>query len=683
MKSQFDKLFDPKTVAVIGASPLKDKVGYSLFWHVSRDKKRKIYPVSPTFKKVLGKKCFKSVLDIPEKIDLAVIAIRAAAVPQALEDCGKKQIPFAVIISAGFKETGAEGKALEDQITSVAKQYGIAVVGPNCLGIINANAGFNASFTVEEPLAGGISFVSQSGAIGTAMLDWARKEGIGFSKFISIGNKAVLNENDFLEYLAGDPKTKAVLLYLEGVSDGKKFMSLAAGVARNKPLIVLKAGRSARGQAAVASHTGSLAPQDKIFDAACRQAGAVTVNSLRGLFGIAKLLQIGISRSPQKLAVLTNGGGPSIVLADMIDLSPSLELATLPEKTKKLLRAALPPMAAVGNPVDIIGDALADRFEAALKILSAENGIDGIIAIVTPQQMTEMEKTAGLFCKYGKIKPLISMFIGGDAVANGVEVLKKKGLCNFTFPADAVEALEALGPKKVTRKKMDVLPAPIADANSQSGRVMDFAESAAFLKQYGIEVPGRVVRSKDELAPAFASLGGAKAAMKIISPDAIHKTDMGGVKTNIASLEEAEAAWDKMSASIKARIPSARIDGFAVQPMVKGCEVIIGMKRDPYFGAVIVFGIGGILVEVLKDVSMRISPLTDADAEEMLYEIKGVAILEGARGARPVDFGALKKLLLDVSHIAEAHSEVREIDLNPVMASDVGAIAVDARIVTD
>src|ERR1035437_4273541 len=436
--------FNPKSIAIIGASSDKNKVGYALVTNLLNGAKRDIYPISISEKEILGLKTYSSIKDIGENIDLALIAVRADIVPAIMEECAVKKIKNVIIIAAGFKEEGLAGAELEKKVADIAKKNGIALLGPNCLGIIDAQSDLNASFSASKPDKGHIAFLSQSGALGTAILDKALSEGVGFSKFISLGNEVALSEIEFLEYLKDDKDTKAILMYMEQLSNGKKFMELATEITKHKPIVLIKAGQSARGQQAVMSHTGSLAPEDAVFTAACKQVGIIVVESIREFFNTAKLFELGIMEPLQKLIILTNAGGPAVVTTDLIDLSRSLSLVELGDETKERLKKVLPPMAAVNNPVDIIGDALSDRYDSALKILVEEKTADAIIVLLTPQMMTQAEATANLLAEYRKKKPIIPVFLGGPNIEAGLVELKKNSLVNFAFPKDAVAALDNL-----------------------------------------------------------------------------------------------------------------------------------------------------------------------------------------------------------------------------------------------
>jgi acetyltransferase len=688
----FDNLFNPRSVAVIGASADKTKVGYALLANLYqqgatyKNQNRKIFPVNLTEKQILGLPTYASVKDILESVDLAVIAVRADVVPQVLIDCGAKKIPAVIVISAGFREVGEEGKKREEELAQIARENNITLLGPNCLGVINAPVNFNASFAVGMPPAGEIAILSQSGALGTALIDLAIGQGIGFSKFISLGNEAALSEIEFLEYLAKDSDTKAIMVYLEKLSDGPKFMELAARITKTKPLVVLRAGRSQRGQVAAMSHTGSLAPADAVFTAACRQTGVITVDSIREFFNLAKLFQLGIRAPLQKLVVLTNGGGPSVVTTDLIDFSRSLTLVELASETQNALRAVLPPMAAFGNPVDIIGDALATRYEAALKIVTEVPEAEAIILMVTPQMMTEIEATAKLVTQYCHTKPIIPVFLGGPITAPALNYFKQNKLANFNFPKDAIEALDALArgvAKSVSNPGGEALES-LKTPPLEPTRMMNFFEMNPLLVRYGIKLSGVFVSDKSHLslvvngllAPRSLGEVGGGLAIKAFSPDIVHKTDSAAVKLNLTAVAEVEAAWEEM----KTKNPLANIEGILVQPMVKGKELIIGMKRDPIFGATILFGLGGIFTEALKDTALRIAPLAKEDALQMIGELKAKNILLGRRGEPPVNLEALADLLVKISTLAIEHPEIKEIDFNPVMATPEEAIVIDARL---
>ncbi|MBP9760042.1 MAG: acetate--CoA ligase family protein [Candidatus Pacebacteria bacterium] len=679
---QLDTLFNPRSVAIIGADDRPASVGYALMKNILTGGEREVYPVTLDKTEILGKPVVASVKDIPGSIDLAIIATPSTIIPALLRECVEKGIKHVVVISAGFKEAGTEGVAREAELTAIAKEHGIALLGPNCLGIMNAHADWNASFAVEKPKVGGIAFISQSGALGTAMLDWANREGVGFSKFVSLGNEASLTELDFMEYMADDPDTSAVLLYVEKVTDGARFLELAKRITAHKPLVVLRAGRSARGSAAVASHTGSLAPSDKIFESAIKQAGGVPVDSVRTLFSLAKLFTLGITSPLRDLVILTNGGGPSVNTADLIDFSRSLSLVTFDDKMKTALRAVLPTMAAVGNPIDTIGDAGPSRYDGCLKMLVKQKDVDAIIAIVTPQMMTDPKGIAKVLIKYHKKKPIIPLIMGGAAVAKGVMWLQKHHMVRFDTPSDVVEALDALCVGEAGSRKQEAGSTENKNASSSSTTLtmMPMHEMQQILADYDLPLAGVFVKNKDDMASAVRKLGDGPYAMKAISPQLIHKSDLKAVALKLVDTEALMTTRDDMVMQIEKNIEGAVIDGMLVQKMASGVECIIGMKRDVTFGPVIVFGLGGIFVEVLKDASMRIAPVSKDEALAQIREIKGLPLLVGTRGTEPVNLDALASAIASLSHLALDYPEIQEIDFNPVFATAKGIQIVDARL---
>ncbi len=676
MHMNLHTLFDPRSVAIIGAGDTPSSVGYALMKNITKYEERTIYPITLDKTEVLGYPAFPSVRDVPGSIDLAVIAVRASIVPAILEACAEKGISHVVLISAGFKEMGGAGVELETAVTELAKKHRMTLLGPNCLGVVNTHAKWNASFAVEEPLRGTISFVSQSGALGTAFIDWANREGVGLSKFVSLGNEAALDELDCMEYLADDPETTAVLLYLEQVRDGKRFMELARRITEKKPLIVLRAGGSDRGRAAAASHTGSLAPSDAIFQAALRQVGAVAVDSIRTFQNIAKLIALGHTTPLRNLVILTNGGGPSVNTTDLIERTASLSLVTFDERTKEKLRAALPPMAAVNNPIDVIGDAGPDRYNACLKVLVKQKTIDAVLALVTPQMMTDPKGIAKVLVRYNAHKPILPVLMGGASVAKGVQWLFKHNMVRFETPTDIIEALEALarGEPKTRTEHDATSPAP------EALEMLPIVEMQRILSDYDLPLAGVFVREPDDLAGAVRKLGAGPYAIKAISRELVHKSDLRAVQLGLGDAEALAHAWEEIVHYVQSHTKEAVIDGMLVQDMVKGVECIIGMKRDASFGPVIVFGLGGVFVEVLKDASMRVAPISKAEALAQIREIRGLPLLMGARGTTPVDLDSIAEAIASLSHLALDYPEIQEIDLNPVFATPQGVAFVDARL---
>ena len=668
-----ENLFNPKGVAVIGASGNPQKIGYALASNLVTDKKdRRIFLVNPSEKEILGEKVFADVKDIKENVDLAVIAVKPEIVPNVLRACGEKKIPYCIIITAGYKETGEEGKKREDELKQIAKNFNIKIIGPNCLGIFDCQNNLNATFGDKLPGVGNISVISQSGAVGTSMLDFAKKENIGFAKFISVGNEAGLTENDFLEYLLTDENTKAIALYLEAVSDGTRFLELAKKITAVKPLVVLKAGKTARGAQAVASHTGSLASENKIFEAVCAQAKVINVETISQMFDLLKMFNAGIYQALENIGIVTNGGGPSIILADLLELSQSLNLATLTDKTKTALREVLPITAAVGNPVDVIGDALSDRYESALKILSKVKDIDALAVILTPQKMTQIKETAKIIAKINKKKVVLPLFIGGTQIEPALKIFRQKNIAYFSDPIDLVKALDYLSFKNkifIQNKKEEA----VVDQ-------LDFSQTEKLLKSVGLSTSGILLSDKKEIISATGKLPGPY-VLKAITDKVLHKSDVGALKLNLQNAEEVEKAWEEISKNVFSKTSDIKIEGMLLQSMTAGREVIIGMKRDAVFGPTIVFGLGGIFVEALKDVSMRIAPLTPDDIDNLIGDIKGINILKGTRGQKAINFEALKQTILAISNLAIKHPEIKEMDFNPVFCDENRVNLVDVRIV--
>ncbi len=684
---QLDTLFNPRSVAVIGATNDPHKVGYALMKNILAGAPRAVYPISLAEAEVLGQVTHASVLLVPDTIDLAVIAVRASAVPAVLTECGRKGITQAIVISAGFKEEGEAGAALEAEVAAIATAQGMTLLGPNCLGVIDTHHAWNATFAVGAPQQGSIAFVSQSGALGTALLDWATREGVGFSKFISLGNEAAQDELAFLEYLITDEATNAVLLYLEHVADGARFRDVVTRLTARKPLAVLRAGRSSRGARAVASHTGSLAPSDAVFATALRQAGAIAVDSTRDFFSLAKLFSLGITAPHPRLAVLTNGGGPSVNTADLIDLSPTLSLATFSDTTKDLLRTALPPMAAVGNPIDVIGDAGPDRYDGCLSVLATLPDVDAILTLVTPQMMTDPAGIAEVLLRHRAQKPLVPILMGGAAVEPGRAALRAQGMTSFDVPSDAVAALGAMGmderkEERGKRKEMD-------EREEGGGRgkethdtltMMPFTEMRELLATYHLPLTGEFVRAHSELEQACTRLGSGPYAIKAISAELVHKSDLHAVELHCTDATSLAAAWDRITAYVHEHAPGVALDGMLVQRMEHGVECIIGMKRDATFGPVILFGLGGVFVEILGDTALRVAPVSKEEALAQIGEIKGLPLLSGARGGEPANLDALADLIASLATLALEHPEVVEVDCNPVFATRNGVAVVDVRV---
>jgi acetyltransferase len=691
-----ESFFSPRSVAVIGASREEGKVGHDVLRNLIRyGYPGRIYPVNPKADQILGLPCFPSVRDIPGEVDLAVLVIPAKFCLEATRDCVAKKVPALIIITAGFKETGREGADLERKVVELARANGMRIIGPNCLGLINTPEKLNASFAAGMPEKGDIAFMSQSGAFGTAILDWAIGERIGFSKFISVGNKADVDETTLLEAVGADRDSRVLLGYLESIQHGEQFMRVAQEITRRKPVILFKSGMSAAGAKAASSHTGALAGSDNAYAAAFRQSGILRAREVVDLFdwGLAFSYQNGIG-GPE-VALVTNAGGPGIIATDAVERS-RLQMAALAKETVDALRQALPPTANFYNPIDVLGDARAERYEIAVRAALADSNVRGVIVILTPQTSTEPLPTAQVVAKaaaeYGK--PVVASFMGGPRVIEGFRYLMEHRVPTYPFPERAVAAMDALYRHRLWMEtpagEVCAFPvekekvAAIFQQTRAAGRLeLGEQEAREVVRAYGFNVPrSRLVTTHEEAVAAAQEIG-LPVVMKISSPDILHKSDVGGVRVGVATELEVVGAFTAIIESARRKLPEADLHGVLVQEMIRGGrETILGMTRDAQFGPMIMFGLGGIYVEVLKDVSFRIAPLARRDAEEMVSEIRSIRLLRGVRGQPPADFDALIGGLLRLSQLVMDFPEIVEMDLNPlaIFPKGGGTVAMDARL---
>ncbi|MBE9472435.1 MAG: acetate--CoA ligase family protein, partial [Chloroflexi bacterium] len=656
----------------------------------------RLYPVNPKAEKILGLKAYPSVLDIPDPVDLAVVVIPYRFVPAVLEQCGQKGIPAVVVISAGFREAGREGLEREMELVEIARKYHLRLIGPNCLGVIDTGTPLNATFAAGMPPGGPIAFMSQSGALGTAVLDMAMAGRIGFSKFASLGNKADVSEIDLLEAWGDDPASRVILIYVEGLPDGQKFIQVARKVTRHKPVVAIKSGVTASGSRAVSSHTGSLAGSEAAYKAAFRQAGVIRAVSMEALFDYARAFAYQPLLGGDRIGIVTNAGGPGILATDALEHA-GLEIPRLARETVEALEAYLPGAASAANPVDVLGDALADRYEHAIRLVLADPNVDGLIVIVTPQAMTEIEETAHAVGRMaqGVDKPVLGCFMGEARIEAGVKVLRRYGVPNYPFPERAAVALAAMSVYRRERERpiFEVEPcvtciSPVRDLFDRvraEGRVsIGDAEAREVLEAYGFPIPESRLAKTPEEAVEVADEIGYPLVLKIASPDILHKTDVGGVKLNLRSPDDVRDAFDLIVYRAGRYVPGARIWGCLVQQMVPGGrEVLVGMSRDPQFGPLVAFGLGGIYVEALKDVAFRVAPFSRQEAEEMIREIRSYPLLEGIRGQPPADHEAMVDALLRISQLVTDFPEIVELDINPLMVFEEGrgAMAIDMRLV--
>ncbi|MBP1655004.1 MAG: acetyltransferase, partial [Bacteroidetes bacterium] len=626
--ASLNTIFYPTSVAVLGATKIPGTVPFDIFQNILKDSfQGTIYPVSPSARSIAGVRAYKYVVDIPDPVDLAVIVFQSSVVHLALEQCGQKGIKAAIIISAGFKEVGGVGLERERQIKEVADRYGISFIGPNCLGVINTDPAshLNASFARKMPGEGNIGFLSQSGALCTAVLDYAQAKHIGFSKFVSFGNKADISDIDLMYALRDDPKTKVILLYLEEITDGPAFMRAAQDVIRNagKPVLVLKSGRTKEGAAAAASHTGSLAGSDEVTDAALRQAGVIRCSTIEEMFNIAIALAYQPLPRGKRVAIITNAGGPGVLATDAA-IANRLTLARFSDETREIFRKSLPATANIKNPVDVIGDARADRYHVALSSALKDPGVDGTLVILTPQSMTDIDNIAREVTNVAadQDKPVYTSFMGEADVASGITILQEHNLPHYILPESMCRAFAGAN---FFREQRDSSPDPprelpgvdpeaarrILDEAASAGRkYLQEDEAISLLRTYGLPVlPFGIAASAAE-ARTVASTIGFPVVMKVSSEEIVHKFDVGGVVVGIHDAAQAAAAYERITQSCAAAVPGASIRGVYVQKMVTGGEeVILGVKRDPSFGPVIMFGLGGIFVEIFKDVCFRVAPV--------------------------------------------------------------------------
>lgn len=692
-----DAIFNPSSIAVIGASAEEKKVGYSVLKNLVDGYKGKIFPVNPGRQEILSLPCYPSVSAIPEKVDLAVIVIPAKFVAESLKDCAKAGVKGVVIISAGFKEVGGEGVNREKEIVEIVRASGMRMVGPNCLGVMNTKIKMNASFAAEMPPEGKVAFFSQSGALGVAIIDWALENNFGFSKFVSFGNKADLNESDFLEYFAKDPDTDVILGYIEDVVDGKRFLEVSQEVTKIKPVILIKSGATEAGARAASSHTGALAGSDRAFNEAFRKAGIIRAHGIQELFEIASMF---ISRKkPQgkRLLIITNAGGPGIIAADSAD-KLGIKLEPMSRASIDAIVEKLPSSASLYNPVDIIGDATSERYKVVLEQAIKDEVPQGICVILTPQAMTDVENVADVVIDASKKteKPIFTTFIGGQRIKKAIEKLKSNGIANFTDPSVAINAYSKLIQfVELVKKEASVespLDIPIENTRKageilerlKSNGISEIGGEEAFeiLSLYGFSFPDRALAKTPMEAVAIAERIGYPVVMKVSSPHILHKTDVGGVKLNLTNEKAVYNAFLEITSNVQRVMPEAFIEGVMVYEMVTGGkEIILGVSYDKTFGHMIMFGLGGIYVEVLKDVSFRIIPVTEQEAFAMIDEIRASRILDGVRGEKPYDKRDIANCIRKLSKLVQDFPEIKEVDINPYLVMHNGGIGLDARII--
>jgi len=695
-----DAIFAPHSVAVIGASDRPGSVGRAVLWSlVSSPFGGTVYPISEKRSSVLGIKAYKNVGDVPETVDLAVVITPAATVPAIIGDCVEAGVRGAIVISAGFKEHGEQGKELERQILQRIQGTSLRLIGPNCLGVMNPVSGLNATFASTIARAGNVGFISQSGALCTAILDWAQKEMVGFSSFVSVGSMLDVDWGDLIDYLGNDPRTQSIIMYMESVGDARSFLSAAREVSLNKPIIVIKAGRTDAAAQAAASHTGALTGSDEVLEAAFRRCGVLRVQTIADLFYMAEVLAKQPRPKGPRLAIVTNAGGPGVLAADGL-LSNGGQLAQLSAESMEALNQILPPHWSHNNPIDMLGDALPERYAKVIEIAAHDPNIDGLLAITCPQGMAGPTATAEHLKPYAHStgKPVLASWMGGTEVAAGTDLLNRAGIPTFQFPDTAARVfcymwrysyvLRGLyetpvlraddeGPDRARAQKI------IESARNSGRRLLTEVESKQLLAAYGLAtVATEVAKSEDEAIKQANSIG-YPVVLKLLSETITHKTDVGGVQLNLREEQTVRKAYQAIQASVRERAGEGHFLGVTVQPMLKleGYELIVGSSIDPQFGPVLLFGTGGQLVEVFKDRSLALPPLNTTLARRMMEQTNIFKALEGVRGREAVDLAGLEEFMVRFSHLVVEQPRIREIDINPVLASSKGIIALDARIV--
>ena len=693
----FESFFYPKSVAIVGASQQKGKVGYEILKNmIDAGFEGKILPINPNAKSIEGLECHPDLESLGQTPELVIIIVPAKIVPAIMQQCAKVGVKSVIIITAGFKEVGEEGRELEKKISQIARRAGIRLIGPNCLGLIVPANKLNASFGGNLPAVGSIGYLSQSGALLTTILDMANASGIGFSKLVSIGNKADVDELDVIKALASDVDTKVIAGYLESIDDGNQFVREAEQISHDKPILLIKSGATEAGAKAASSHTGSLAGTEVAYESAFERAGIIRCSSIRQQFDYAQAFADQPLPAGPRVAVITNAGGPGIMAADSIE-QQGLTFAKLTDATIEKLSSKLPAAANLYNPIDVLGDALADRYEYALEAALDDPNVDVVLVLLTPQAMTEPAATARAIVRISQQrpeKPILSCFLGAAKVEEGVRILREGGIPQIDASERAVATIKVMTdyarwrsrPKRVVklfavnRRKVE----NIVDRHlRQKLREIGEAEAKDILEAYGFVTPKGTIATTAEQAAAIATQLGFPVVLKIWSPDILHKSDVEGVQIGLKSVREVKDAFDLMMYRIPKKLPNANILGVLVQEMCSGGkEVILGMKRDPHFGPLMMFGMGGTMVEVLKDIAFYLAPLTAEEARQMLVKTKTYQMLKGVRGQEGVDVDALAEGLQRLSQLVTEFSQIQELDINPYMVGPEGTtpIAVDARI---
>ncbi|KAB1189289.1 MULTISPECIES: acetate--CoA ligase alpha subunit [Haloferax] len=691
---ELSELFAPNRIAVVGATEREGAIGRAIMDNLIEEFDGEVVPVNPKYDELFGLQCYSDVGETGA--DLAVIVVPPKVVLPAMKSAGEAGIENAVVITAGFGETGSEGAAREQELREIAESYDMNVVGPNSLGIMNTDVGMNATFGPDMALDGNMSFMSQSGAFITAVIDWANDEDIGFKDIVSLGNKAVLDEADFIEAWNDDPDTEVIIGYLEGISAGREFIDSARDVTKDTPIVLVKSGKTDAGAQAASSHTGTIAGSDAAYEAGLEQAGVIRADSVQHLFDTARVLGDQPLPENKDVAVITNAGGPGVMTTDAIGES-DLEMASFTDETLSNFSETLPPEGNIYNPVDIVGDADNERFKNALDVALADENVGSAIVLTAPTAVLDYnqlaEDTVELQQKHDK--PIAACFMGGERVNAASDLMKDAGIPNYFDPSRAVDGLEALAKYADIRQREYDAPTEFDVDRERAREILETVkardetrlgvEAMELLDAYGIETPkGDIVDDPADALDVAEQIDG-NVVMKIVSPDILHKSDIGGVKVGVEN-EDVYDAYEDLITRAKNYQPDANILGVQVQEMVNlddGVETIVGMNRDPQFGPLMMFGLGGIFVEILEDTTFRVAPVAESEAEEMTKEIDAAPMLRGARGNDPVDIGGITETIQRLSQLVTDFPAILELDINPLVALPDGVKAVDVRLTVD
>ena len=698
-----DKIFKAKSIAVIGASNKRESAGYRIFRNlIGSGFEGIVYPINPKHESIQGVQAYKTIEDLPKIVDLAIVITPARTVPKIVEDCGKKGIKGVIVISEGFKEIGDEGKKLEEELKAIQKKYKLRIIGPNCVGAINPFLNLNATFAGSMPLKGNIALFSQSGAVCGSILDWAASARVGFSSFVSVGSMLDIDFGDLIDYFGRDIHTRSIVIYAESITNARKFMSAARGFARSKPIIVIKSGRYAEGAKAASSHTGALAGEDAIYDAAFQRAGVIRVKEIDEIFNCASILAKQPRPRGPKLAIITNAGGPGVLATDAI-IENKGKLATLTEETMEKLNEFLPTHWSHANPIDIIGDSDEEVYKKTIAVCLQDKSIDGILVISVPQVMADPQRLADVVIELSKktTKPILTSFVGEESVQYARKLLNRNNVPTYNTPEDAVRSymylynynqnLEMLFETPVERKtaakqeNKKHVKSIIEQATKEKRTLLTEDESKTIVEYYGIKTTQTKLAKTKKEAVQIAKKIGYPVVMKIHSKDINHKSDSGGVILNIQCDDEVEKAFETIMKNVKKAVPNAKINGITVQQMInaQNPEFILGSKKDPIFGSAILFGMGGVYTELFKDRAIGFPPLNQVLAKQIMKQTKAYALLKGFRNLPAPDIENVEETMINFSNLIEDFPEIKEIDLNPLKATEHDLIAVDARIILD